>query len=125
MRAYVDHVLALLPFEPDAHHRLGGPPCTFVGHPLIERLPWIESLDPDPLAERLALPRDAQLLVVLPGSRPSEVKHLMEPFGQTMKRLMERGRKFEIAMPVVELHAADGRGALGPLAQAAPSAVGR
>ena len=26
--SYVDHVLALLPFEPDAHQRLGGPPCT-------------------------------------------------------------------------------------------------
>ena len=35
MRAYVDHVLALKPFEPDAHRRLGGPPCTYVGHPLI------------------------------------------------------------------------------------------
>ena len=28
---------ALLPFEPEAHERLGGPPCTYVGHPLIER----------------------------------------------------------------------------------------
>ena len=37
MRAYVDHVLALLPFEPEVHQRLGGPPCTYVGHPLIER----------------------------------------------------------------------------------------
>ena len=31
-------VLALLPFEPEAHARLGGPACTYVGHPLIERL---------------------------------------------------------------------------------------
>ena len=38
MARYVDHVLALLPFEPEAHRRLGGPPCTYVGHPLIERL---------------------------------------------------------------------------------------
>ena len=38
MRAYVDHLLALLPFEPEAHQRLGGPPTTYVGHPLIERL---------------------------------------------------------------------------------------
>ena len=38
MRGYIDHVLALLPFEPDAHRRLGGPACTYVGHPLIERL---------------------------------------------------------------------------------------
>ena len=48
MRRYVDHVLALLPFEPDAHQRLGGPPCTYVGHPLVERLAWIEGLDPGP-----------------------------------------------------------------------------
>ena len=59
MAQYVDHVLALWPFEPDAHQRLGGPPCTFVGHPLIERHPWIASLDPAPLAERLALSQDA------------------------------------------------------------------
>ena len=38
MRRYVDHVLALLPFEPAGHRRLGGPPCTYVGHPLIEQL---------------------------------------------------------------------------------------
>jgi hypothetical protein len=38
MRAYVDHVLALLPFEPEAHRRPGGPPCTFVGHPLAEEV---------------------------------------------------------------------------------------
>ena len=34
MRAYIDHILALLPFEPEVHRRLGGPPCTYVGHPL-------------------------------------------------------------------------------------------
>jgi lipid A disaccharide synthetase len=45
MRAYVDHVLALLPFEPEAHRRLGGPPCTFVGHPLAED---VATLRPDP-----------------------------------------------------------------------------
>ena len=38
MRAYVDHVLALLPFEPKVIGELGGPPCTYVGHPLTERL---------------------------------------------------------------------------------------
>ena len=59
MRNYVDHVLALLPFEPDAHHRLRGPPCTYVGHPLIERMDWISALDTAPLAERLALPADS------------------------------------------------------------------
>lgn len=102
MRGYIDHVMALLPFEPDAHHRLGGPPCTYVGHPLIERLPWIEALDTGPLEERLGLPSDTALLAVLPGSRPSEVKRLMEPFGHALARLAERGRKFEVVIPVVE-----------------------
>jgi lipid-A-disaccharide synthase len=38
MRAYVDCVMALLPFEPEAYRRLKGPACVYVGHPLIERL---------------------------------------------------------------------------------------
>jgi lipid-A-disaccharide synthase len=102
MRAYVDHVLALLPFEPDVHSRLAGPPCTYVGHPLIERLAWIRGLDPMPLARRLGLAADRHLLVVLPGSRPSEVSRLLAPFGEALQRLRERGRKFEVAIPVLD-----------------------
>ncbi len=102
MRAYVDHVLALLPFEPDVHARLAGPPCTYVGHPLIERLAWIRGLDPMPLARRLGLAADRHLLVVLPGSRPSEVSRLLAPFGEALQRLRERGRKFEVAIPVLD-----------------------
>src|SRR5262245_49553862 len=101
MRHYVDHVLALLPFEPDAHRQLRGPPCTYVGHPLVERLAWIEALDTRPLAEHFGLPDDTSLLVVLPGSRPSEVKRLLRPFGEALSRLIERGRRFEVAIPVV------------------------
>src|SRR5690606_12787461 len=37
MRRYVDHVLAILPFEPEVHAQLGGPACSYVGHPLSER----------------------------------------------------------------------------------------
>ncbi len=83
MAAYVDHVLALLPFEPDAHRRLGGPPCTYVGHPLIERL---DELRPAP-GERPPLGQGPVRLVVLPGSRRSEVSRLLEPFGATLARV--------------------------------------
>ena len=102
MRGYVDHVLALLPFEPDAHVRLGGPPCTYVGHPLIERMAWIAALDTGPLAKRLALPADTHLVVVLPGSCISEVARLMQPFGEALAKLLAEGRKFEVVIPVVE-----------------------
>jgi lipid-A-disaccharide synthase len=101
MRPYVDHLMALLPFEPDAHQRLGGPPCTYVGHPLIERLDWIKSLDTAELAARLSLDPAKPVLVVLPGSRPTEVSRLMQPFGEAVALLNERDGPLEVIIPVV------------------------
>lgn len=102
MRRYIDHVLALLPFEPGVHARLGGPPCTYVGHPLIERKPWLDALDPLPLAKRLKLAPERPVLVVLPGSRRSEAGRLMEPFGATLAALQARGITPEVIVPIVE-----------------------
>jgi lipid-A-disaccharide synthase len=97
MRGYVDHVLALLPFEPEAHARLGGPPCTYVGHPLIEQ---IDTLRPSP-EERNR--RDAQppMLLVLPGSRRSEIGHHMAAFGATLGQLRAEGTAFELVLPTM------------------------
>jgi lipid-A-disaccharide synthase len=103
MRGYVDHVLALKPFEPEAHERLGGPPCTYVGHPLIERL---GELRPAP-GERPPLDQDPLNLLVLPGSRRSEISRLMEPFGATLALLAARfPRPFSVVVPAVA-HLAD------------------
>jgi lipid-A-disaccharide synthase len=102
MRAYVDHVLALLPFEPAAHQRLGGPACTYVGHPLVERLSWMRGLDPAPLKTRLGISENEQVLVVLPGSRASEVTRLMAPFGAAVDRLAEQGIRPRVVIPVVK-----------------------
>lgn len=102
MRAYVDHVLALLPFEPDAHRRLGGPQCTYVGHPLIERLDEITTADGEALASRLGLSRDRPVLAVFPGSRRSEIHHLLKPFGETIATLAQSGRLFHVVIPAVK-----------------------
>ncbi len=45
MRAFVDLILAILPFEPEVHERLGGPRCVYVGHPLIERRATLQGDD--------------------------------------------------------------------------------
>jgi lipid-A-disaccharide synthase len=100
MRPYVDHVMALLPFEPAAHEQLGGPPCTYVGHPLIERLDVIRSADGAELAERLRI-AGKPVIVVLPGSRRSEIERLMQPFGEALDRLRLRGHSFEVVLPAV------------------------
>jgi lipid-A-disaccharide synthase len=83
MRLYVDHVLALLPFEPAAHERLGGPACTYVGHPLIERL-----RDLRPAAGERTPPGQGPLqLLALPGSRMGVAHRHMPLFGETLRRL--------------------------------------
>ncbi|WP_445500637.1 lipid-A-disaccharide synthase [Microvirga sp. G4-2] len=98
MRAYVDHLLALLPFEPEAHKRLGGPPTTYVGHPLIER---VGEFRPAP-GERNFHKDEPLNLLVLPGSRRSEVSRLIETFGETLKLLQQRSpRAFEVTLPAV------------------------
>ena len=102
MRAYVDEVLALLPFEPDVHARLGGPPCTYVGHPLIERRHWIDALDPHGLKERLGLSDTRPVLLVLPGSRRSEITRLWGPFTATLRALRATGHRLDVIVPTVE-----------------------
>ncbi|GJD63659.1 lipid-A-disaccharide synthase [Methylobacterium frigidaeris] len=102
MRGYIDHVLALLPFEPDAHRRLGGPACTYVGHPLIERL---SELRPGP-AEREARTSPAPVLAVLPGSRRTEIERLMPIFGAALARVRAQGHAFTVELPAVTRHRA-------------------
>ncbi len=101
MRPYVDRLLALLPFEPEAHARLGGPECIYVGHLLIERAAWIDGLDTERLRARLNLTPGLPVLVVLPGSRTSEVSRLMEPFGETIGLLRREIGPMEIILPAV------------------------
>lgn len=102
MRAYVDHVMALLPFEPEAHRRLGGPPCTYVGHPLIEVLPELSGTDPARLFAELGLDRSRKTLVVLPGSRRSEVEKLMQPFGGALGLVADRLGAINVVVPTVD-----------------------
>lgn len=98
MRPYIDHILALKPFEPETHLRLGGPACTYVGHPLIERL---DVLRPAP-GERPPLEQGPVRLLVLPGSRRSEVSRLMEPFGAALGLIAGQVRPFEVTIPAVD-----------------------
>jgi lipid-A-disaccharide synthase len=91
MRAYVDHVLALLPFEPAAHARLGGPPCSYVGHPLIEQ---VGELRPN-AQEKARRWSDPPVVLVLSGSRSREISLLLDVFGGAIWR----GDRFASSTP--------------------------
>lgn len=97
MRRYVDCVLAILPFEPGVHERLGGPPCVYVGHPLIER---IAELRPNP-DERQRRQNDPPVILVLPGSRSSEIRRLLPIFGAAMGQAAARVGAIELVLPTV------------------------
>lgn len=90
MRAYIDCVMALLPFEPEAYARLGGPRCVYVGHPLAERM---TELAPDDGGV------DGPLLV-LPGSRRSEIQRMAPLYGETVATLARAHPGLECVVPV-------------------------
>ena len=97
MRGYVDCVLALLPFEPAAHERLGGPRCVYVGHPLIERLDELRP-NTEEAARRAASP---PRIVVLPGSRRAETARLMEDFGAALTLVSRNVGAIEAVLPTL------------------------
>ena len=97
MRAYVDHVLALLPFEPAAMQRLDGPLCTFVGHPLSER---VDQMRPSAEEARRRL-GDPPRLLVLPGSRSGEIRRMAGVFGDTVALVVNRIGAIDVVVPAV------------------------
>lgn len=99
MAAYIDHVLALLPFEPAVLARLKGPEATYVGHPLIDRP---ELLTPAP-GERSPLEGGGHpKLLVLPGSRSGEIDRMLALYGRVLDALSARGVAFQPVLPAVE-----------------------
>ncbi|PPQ39682.1 lipid-A-disaccharide synthase [Rhodoblastus acidophilus] len=91
MRKIIDLVLAVLPFEPAAHQRLGGPKCIYVGHSLVER---VEDLHGDESA------RANGPVLVLPGSRRSVVARMGPAFRDALARLKALRPELEFVLPV-------------------------
>jgi len=91
MREIIDLVLAVLPFEPAAHERLGGPKCLYVGHSLVERVADLHG----PEAARANGP-----VLVLPGSRRSVVARMGPAFRDALARLKALRPELEFVLPV-------------------------
>ena len=80
---FVDHILALFPFEP-RYFRDVGIKCDFVGHPIVtESLADDESIAEFKNEYSLA---DEPIILCLPGSRKSEIDRLMPVFGETLEK---------------------------------------
>lgn len=103
MRPYVDHAICALPFEPETMARLGGPPSTYVGHPLMKE-PGLAAImgDGRPLRDKAA--KSPPRLVILPGSRRGEIDRLAGDFGATLTRLSELLPGVTAVLPTLPRH---------------------
>jgi lipid-A-disaccharide synthase len=93
MAKIIDHVLALLPFEPP-YMTAAGMTCDFVGHPVVAE-PLATS------AERAAFAGEGPLILALPGSRRGEVSRLAPVLGEVLVRVRAAHPQARVALPTV------------------------
>lgn len=77
LAAVFNEVLSVLPFEPEAMRRLGGPETAYVGHPALEQYPM-----------RAAQPASGPVLL-LPGSRSGEIARHLPMLGAAAAQLAD------------------------------------
>ncbi len=103
MAPHTDRLLALLPFEPGAFAALGGPRTIYVGHPLKDIEPQLRPSPEDEITRANAV---APVVLLLPGSRRSEIKHLLPVFRDAARIIHARYPKAHLVLPAVT-HLAD------------------
>lgn len=97
MARHVDHVLALLPFEPP-YMEEAGMSCDFVGHPLVAE-PMPTKADVAELRTELNL-GEARVIALLPGSRSGEIKRLLPIYEEVAKRIAANHPDLKFCVPM-------------------------
>ena len=96
MARWYDHLMALLPFEPP-YFTAVGLSCGYVGHSVVES--GADRGDGAGLRRRHAIPNDAPLLAMLPGSRRGEVRTLLPIFAAVAQRIADTHPTLRIVVP--------------------------
>jgi len=95
---FLDHLLALLPFEPP-YFEAEGLSCTFVGHPVVES--GADKGDGAAFRRRHCIAGNAPVICVLPGSRCAETAQLLPVFGATLGLLKRTRPRLHAVVPTV------------------------
>ncbi len=98
MARWYDHLMALLPFEPDYFERVGLA-CSYVGHPVLDS--GADRGDGTRFRAVHGLGGDQTLIAALPGSRAGEVRRLSPIFGAALARLEGLVGPFRVVVPTV------------------------
>jgi lipid-A-disaccharide synthase len=108
MAKYFDLALALLPFEPPFFEKYGLK-AELVGHPVLER--EAKMVGGAALRTRLGIAPETPLLLVLPGSRTSEIRFILPLFKYAVEVLAQRIPGLVTVLPTVPHVAAKVRAA--------------
>ena len=100
MRSYVDHVLAVLPFEPAAMQALGGPSTTYVGHRLVADAMVMKAVENQRVRDDQRF-RESRHLLLLPGSRRGEIRRSLPVMKQVVQGLVERVVGLQVTLPTL------------------------
>lgn len=96
---FVNHILALFPFEPEIMHEFGIS-CDFVGHP-ISLMPKYSSNKLAEIRKKFDIGKTEKLIVLLPGSRVSEINRLLPIFIKTLEVVTSRLSNIKIIVPTL------------------------
>ena len=99
----VDHLLSIHAFDAPFFEK-EGLPVTFVGNSALNV--DFSGADPERLRQRLGIRPDADILLVLPGSRPSEIARVLPPFGEGVRLLKAERPDLEVVIPAAPTVAA-------------------
>ncbi|WP_438957236.1 lipid-A-disaccharide synthase [Cognatiyoonia sp.] len=97
MARYIDHVLALFPFEPPLM-TAEGMGCDFVGHPIVAE-PVASAAEAAAYRASLGLTEGDPLILALPGSRKGEVARLSDRFGGALSKVTAHHIDAQIVVP--------------------------
>ena len=95
----VDHLMTLLAFEPP-YFEAEGLASTFVGNPALSC--DISAADPARLREAIGAAPGDPILLILPGSRPSEIKRLLPVFEEAAMRLKDERPQLKLVVPAAD-----------------------
>ncbi len=98
LKPLYDRLLAVLPFEPEVMKQLGGPPTDYAGHPLLEKLAGREPGPGTP---------GSPIILLLPGSRRSEIARLLPIFGQAAALIAAKRPDARFVLPAIAYLADD------------------
>jgi lipid-A-disaccharide synthase len=93
---YVDHLLSIHTFDAPYFEKVGLP-TTFVGNSTLSL--DLSTADPAALRRRLAIGPDEPVLLVLPGSRPSEIARVLPPFEDAVALLKSARPGLQVIAP--------------------------